>query len=54
MQSEKRKRDLLAELAVEEQRGLEISRIVRELLPDSAQTTKLAKQSQARKVMYPC
>ncbi|XP_058113070.1 uncharacterized protein LOC131256057 isoform X2 [Magnolia sinica] len=34
VQSEKRTQDLLAELAVEEQRGREFTKIVRELLPD--------------------
>eukprot|EP00268_Persea_americana_P049634 TRINITY_DN5334_c0_g1_i4.p1 TRINITY_DN5334_c0_g1~~TRINITY_DN5334_c0_g1_i4.p1 ORF type:complete len:596 (+),score=98.10 TRINITY_DN5334_c0_g1_i4:242-2029(+) len=48
-QSEKRTQDLLAELAVEEQRGREFSKIVRELLPDPKPTVAPEKTSRARK-----
>lgn len=34
-QSEKRKQDLLAKLGLEEQRGRELSKIVKEMLPDT-------------------
>ncbi|KAF6145968.1 hypothetical protein GIB67_033327 [Kingdonia uniflora] len=37
-QSEKRKQELLAEVVIEEQRGRELSEIVRELLPDPKNT----------------
>ncbi|CAA6672377.1 unnamed protein product [Spirodela intermedia] len=47
-ESEKRKQDLLAELAAEEQRGQELSKIVKELLPGTNQTTPV-RQSRFRK-----
>lgn len=49
-QSEKRKQDLLAEILLEEQRGRELSKIVKELLPDSKDTASVEKPSRARKV----
>ncbi|XP_042477198.1 uncharacterized protein LOC122058625 isoform X2 [Macadamia integrifolia] len=48
-QSEKRKQDLLAEIMVEEQRGCEISKIVRELLPDPEKAAITEKPSRPRK-----
>jgi hypothetical protein len=49
LQSEKRKQELLAELAAEEQRGQELTKIVKELLP--SQTSKVTgRQSRARRV----
>ncbi|KAL7191753.1 hypothetical protein ACSBR2_023768 [Camellia fascicularis] len=48
-QSEKRKQDLLAEIALEEQHGRELSKIVRELLPDPKSSANAEKPSQARK-----
>ncbi|XP_042494224.1 uncharacterized protein LOC122073662 isoform X3 [Macadamia integrifolia] len=48
-QSEKRKQDLLAEIVVEEQRGRELSKIVRELLPDPEKAACIEKPSCARK-----
>ncbi|RVW69223.1 hypothetical protein CK203_060814 [Vitis vinifera] len=48
-QSEKRKQDLLAEILLEEQRGRELSKIVKELLPDSKDTASVEKPSRARK-----
>lgn len=50
MKSEKRKQDLLDEMALEEQRGKELSKIVRELLPDSKKSAVAQKPFQARKV----
>lgn len=50
MKSEKRKQDLLDEMALEEQRGKELSKIVRELLPDSKKSVVAQKPLQARKV----
>ncbi|XP_077236591.1 uncharacterized protein LOC143878173 [Tasmannia lanceolata] len=48
-QSENRTKDLLAELAVEEQRGHEFSNIVRELLPEQKQFAMPGKPSRTRK-----
>ncbi|KAK9278850.1 hypothetical protein L1049_028429 [Liquidambar formosana] len=48
-QSAKRKQDLLAEIVLEEQRGKELAKIVRELLPDPKNTTAVEKPSRARK-----
>ncbi|XP_043697378.1 uncharacterized protein LOC122648194 isoform X3 [Telopea speciosissima] len=48
-QSEKRKQELLAEILVEEQRGHELSKIVRELLPDPDKAAIIEKPSRARK-----
>lgn len=48
-QSEKRKQDLLAEIVLEDQRGKELSKIVKELLPDPKNNTVLEKPSRARK-----
>ncbi|CAL5327401.1 unnamed protein product [Camellia sinensis] len=48
-QSEKRKQDLLAEIALEEQHGRELSKIVRELLPDPKSSANAEKPSRARK-----
>jgi hypothetical protein len=49
-QSEKRKQDLLAEIVLEEQRGRELSKTVKELLPDPKKTA-IGKPSRARKVL---
>ncbi|XP_039126553.1 uncharacterized protein LOC120262488 isoform X4 [Dioscorea cayenensis subsp. rotundata] len=48
-QSEKRKQELLAELAAEEERGHELTKIVRELLPSPKQTADMEKPSQPRR-----
>lgn len=48
-QSQKRKQDLLAEMLLEEQRGQELSKIVKELLPDSKGLSDVRKPSRARK-----
>ncbi|XP_028093025.1 dentin sialophosphoprotein-like isoform X3 [Camellia sinensis] len=48
-QSEKHKQDLLAEIVLEEQRGRELSKIVKELLPDPKSSTIVDKPSRARK-----
>ncbi|CAD5189951.1 unnamed protein product [Musa acuminata subsp. malaccensis] len=48
-QSEKRKQDLLAELAMEEERGQEISKIVKELLPSPKISVVPERQSQSRR-----
>ncbi|KAF9587328.1 hypothetical protein IFM89_001318 [Coptis chinensis] len=48
-QSEKRKQDLLAEIVAEEQRGRELSKIVKELLPDPKNLTVQEKSSLGRK-----
>ncbi|XP_057488785.1 uncharacterized protein LOC130774733 isoform X2 [Actinidia eriantha] len=47
--SEKRKQDLLAEIVMEEQRGRELSKIVRELHPDPKSSTIAGKPSRFRK-----
>ncbi|CAL9063106.1 unnamed protein product [Musa banksii] len=48
-ESEKRKQDLLAELAMEEERGQEISKIVKELLPSPKISVVPERQSQSRR-----
>ncbi|KAK6924716.1 hypothetical protein RJ641_009042 [Dillenia turbinata] len=48
-ESAKRKQDLLAEIMLEEQRGKELSKIVRDLIPDSKKTAPIEKPSQSRK-----
>ncbi|KAA8542159.1 hypothetical protein F0562_023311 [Nyssa sinensis] len=48
-QSEQRKQDLLAQIVLEEQRGRELSKIVRELLPDPKSSAVADKPSQVRK-----
>ncbi|KAH7684262.1 Homeobox-like domain-containing protein [Dioscorea alata] len=48
-QSEKRKQELLAELAAEEERGHELTKIVRELLPSPKQAADMEKPSQSRR-----
>ncbi|XP_057970171.1 uncharacterized protein LOC131159339 [Malania oleifera] len=48
-QSAKRKQGLLAEILLEEERGKELSKIVRELLPESKNPTVTQKPSCARK-----
>ncbi|KAJ0988168.1 hypothetical protein J5N97_006524 [Dioscorea zingiberensis] len=48
-QSEKRKQDLLAKLAAEEERGHELTKIVRELLPAPKQTADAERPSQSRR-----
>ncbi|KAJ0986972.1 hypothetical protein J5N97_005328 [Dioscorea zingiberensis] len=50
-ESEKRRLDLLAELAVEEQRGQELSNIVRELLPAPKESAAPDRPSQTRRRM---
>ncbi|KAG9448866.1 hypothetical protein H6P81_008831 [Aristolochia fimbriata] len=47
-ESEKRKQDLLAELAAEEQRSSEISKIVRELPPESKRTPEKTTRTRKR------
>ncbi|GFZ11949.1 hypothetical protein Acr_23g0003340 [Actinidia rufa] len=47
--SEKRKQDLLVEIVMEEQRGRELSKIVRELHPDPKSSTIAGKPSRSRK-----
>jgi hypothetical protein len=49
-QSEKRKQDLLADIVLEEQRGRELSKTVKELLPEPKKTAT-GKPSRARKVL---
>ncbi|KAH7684261.1 hypothetical protein IHE45_05G231400 [Dioscorea alata] len=48
-ESEKRKQELLAELAAEEERGHELTKIVRELLPSPKQAADMEKPSQSRR-----
>ncbi|WOL13647.1 hypothetical protein Cni_G22420 [Canna indica] len=48
-QSEKRKQDLLAELAMEEERGQELSKIVKELLPSPKTPSVPGRQSRSRR-----
>ncbi|CAK9172564.1 unnamed protein product [Ilex paraguariensis] len=48
-QSEKRKQDLFAEMVLEEQRGRELSKIVKEFLPDSKSSAVAPKQPRGRK-----
>ncbi|CAL9126586.1 unnamed protein product [Musa textilis] len=48
-QSEKRKQDLLAELAIEEERGQELSKIVKELLPSPKNSAVPERQSRSRR-----
>ncbi|XP_020109369.1 zinc finger C3H1 domain-containing protein-like [Ananas comosus] len=48
-ESEKRKQELLAELAAEEQRGQELTKIVKELLPSSQKATTPERQSRTRR-----
>ncbi|XP_009409856.2 uncharacterized protein LOC103992027 [Musa acuminata AAA Group] len=48
-QSEKRKQDLLAELALEEERGQELSKIVKELLPSPKNSAVPERQSRSRR-----
>ncbi|XP_038983077.1 uncharacterized protein LOC103710643 isoform X2 [Phoenix dactylifera] len=48
-QSEKRKQELLAELAVEEQRGQELTKIVKELLPSPNPTAAPERSSRSRR-----
>ncbi|XP_068637081.1 uncharacterized protein [Aristolochia californica] len=47
-ESEKRKQDLLAELSAEEQRSCDISKIVRELLPETKKTPEMTSQARKR------
>ena len=51
-QSEKRRQDLLAEILLEEQHGREISKIVKELLPEPKNTI-VEKPVRAGKVQLP-
>lgn len=51
-QSEKRKKDLLAKIVLEEHRGRELSKIVNKLLPDPKKTA-VEKSSGTRKVLSP-
>ncbi|XP_026401226.1 uncharacterized protein LOC113297043 isoform X2 [Papaver somniferum] len=58
-QSEKRKHDLLAEIVVEEQRGRELSKIVKDLLPDAnnavaQKPARVRKRSNDRSRMSKC
>ncbi|GFS39804.1 hypothetical protein Acr_00g0065010 [Actinidia rufa] len=48
-QSQKRKQDLLAEIVLEEEHGRELSKIVRESLPNLKSSTVVEKPSQVRK-----
>ncbi|CAL9071066.1 unnamed protein product [Musa textilis] len=48
-ESEKRKQDLLAELTMEEERGQELSKIVKELLPSPKISAVPERQSQSRR-----
>ncbi|KAI3918761.1 hypothetical protein MKX01_042081 [Papaver californicum] len=48
-QSEKRKHDLVAEIVVEEQRGRELSKIVKDLLPDANNADAPQKPARVRK-----
>ncbi|XP_057480502.1 uncharacterized protein LOC130767609 isoform X1 [Actinidia eriantha] len=48
-QSQKRKQDLLAEIVLEEEHGRELSKIVRESLPNPKSSTVAEKPSQVRK-----
>ncbi|KAL4185941.1 hypothetical protein AMTRI_Chr10g8270 [Amborella trichopoda] len=48
-ESEKRTKDLLAELAVEERRGRELSKVVRGLLPDYSKQSEPEKPARTRK-----
>ncbi|KAK1310271.1 hypothetical protein QJS10_CPA08g01918 [Acorus calamus] len=48
-QSEKRKQDLLAELAVEEQRARELSQVVKDLLPEPKSTAPVSRPSRNRR-----
>ncbi|KAJ4712523.1 Micronuclear linker histone polyprotein-like [Melia azedarach] len=48
-QSEKRKQDLLAEMLLEEQRGRELSKIMKELLPDPKDLVAVENPSRVRK-----
>lgn len=50
LQSEKRKQDLLAEMLLEEQRGRELSKIMKELLPDPKDLVAVENPSRVRKV----
>lgn len=49
-QSEKRKQELLAQLAAEEQHGHELTKIVRELLPTPKKNANLQRQPRHRRV----
>lgn len=51
-QSEKRKQELLAELAAEEQHGQELTTIVKELLPSPKLTAASERPSRSRRVSY--
>lgn len=49
LQSEKRKQDLLAEIVFEEQRGRELSKMVKELIP-ATKTNSIPEPPRGRKV----
>lgn len=51
LQSEKRKRDLLSEIVLEEQRSRELSKIVKELLPERNNSVRTEKPPQSRRVL---
>lgn len=51
-QSERRKQDLLAEILLEEQRSNELSKIVKELIPDAKNTAVLENPSRTGKVLF--
>jgi hypothetical protein len=50
LQSEKRKQELLAQLAAEEQRGQELTKIVKELLPTTKKNVKPERHPPRRRV----
>lgn len=52
LQSEKRKQDLLSEMVLEEQRSRELSKIVKELLPDQKNSVHAERPSQSRRVLF--
>lgn len=51
LQSEKRKQDLLSEIVLEEQRNRELSKIVKELLPEQNNSVRTEKPPQSRRVL---
>lgn len=51
MQSEERARELRADLAIEEQRGQELDRILKEMLPDR-KTSDMQRSRRGRKVVF--
>ena len=51
LQSEERARELRADLAIEEQRGQELDRILKEMLPDR-KTSDMQRSRRGRKVVF--